>query len=588
MGNCGSSIDCTACIRDRWGTKGWEPKCPSQRKVNADIAGIGILVSFYFSALAVFVVVIRGYLTSTLPSGLLQSTDQHAITILKGPFRRKGRHDSAEIAIFIQTPKQQSRSHVLVKFIKMLSDQQLITGISILIAALSGRCAISQNEWHIVTSLAYFSATTHSLSLDVLRNHLAHHRWVRYCRVAFTLVFLILFTFTFLVDNLREGYSSKIVQCTLEEWTSDPGLMSVIRLVTQIIPILTILWGKHISAIARLAAPEVAYQRHVTATLMDRIFMYLWSRSKPPSEMELASIIADARLDYDTRMKPPCDTAKISVWYFLEQYHEAYLSEIPVWAFQFVFGTANTISAVLVADVYPSSDAGMLGFGQVVAIGLLVLPLLALVEIINEQTALDSSLSLSTQGSLHQIDIANTSSPNLTASEPLIEPSVRVQGDGVSGSGHIANSLPSKADRKVATRSLVLCASSTALMIFVGGADFVQLYMLLGIVPAWALSKLTIALRRQIHQARFVWKEMKSRKTKKTSLQASPMAHSTSGDSTSHNPPRLPSLDMSDNQRENAHITATETSPTFERPRRQDTEASLGLNALFNRQDGSS
>jgi len=127
--------------------------------------------------------------------------------------------------------------------------------------------------------------------------------------------------------------------------------------------------------------------------------------------------------------------------------------------------------------------------------------------------------------------------------------------------------------------------------------DFVQLYMLTVIVPVWALSKLAIALNRQIHQTQYVWKEIKSRKTKKTSTQ--PLLPSpgtsdestpdiTSGSSISDGPPRLPSLDISDDQRDHSHTTATETSPTFGRPRRQDTEASLGLNALFNRQDGSS
>ena len=283
----------------------------------------------------------------------------------------------------MQTPKQQSRSHVLAKFIKMLSDQQLITGISILIAALSSRCVISQNEWHIVVSLAYFSAATHSLSLDVLRKYLTRHTWARYCRVTFTLVFLVIFTFTFLVDFLMSYRSTKIVQCGIQEWISDPALLVDLLKLLRLIPILIILWAKHISALTRLAAPDVAYHRHVTFIRMDRISMYLWSQSKALSEVEIASIIADARLDYDTKIGPSNDEARISVWYFLERYHDAYLSEIPVWGLQFVYGTRNTIAAVLAANIYPSSDAWELGFGQVVAIGLLVLPLLALIDVKN-------------------------------------------------------------------------------------------------------------------------------------------------------------------------------------------------------------
>ena len=226
----------------------------------------------------------------------------------------------------MQTPKQKSRSHVLAKFIKMLSDQQLITGISIMIAALSSRCVMSQNEWHIVTSLAYFSATTHSLSIDVLRKYLAQHTWARYCRVTFTLVFLAIFTFAFLVDHLMSDEGTKIVQCGLQEWISDPALLVDFEKLFRIIPILLILWAKHISALTRIAAPEVAYHRHVTFIRMDRISMYFWSRSKALSERDIASIIADARLDYDTKIGPSNDEARISVWYFLERYHDAYLS----------------------------------------------------------------------------------------------------------------------------------------------------------------------------------------------------------------------------------------------------------------------
>jgi hypothetical protein len=217
----------------------------------------------------------------------MQSADHHAIKILKSPFRRKRHHKIPEATIFMQTPKQQSRSHILVKFIKMLSDQQLITGLSILIAAFSSRCVISQTEWHIVTSLAYFSATTHSLSLDVLRNHLAQHTWVRYFRITFTLFFLILFTFAFLVDHLEsydhsgnnkdESIKGWIVQCALQEWMLHPGLLDSMDMIIVVFPVLTILWGKHISAMTRLAGPGVDSHRHATATMMDRMSIYLCS-----------------------------------------------------------------------------------------------------------------------------------------------------------------------------------------------------------------------------------------------------------------------------------------------------------------------
>jgi len=182
----------------------------------------------------------------------------------------------------------------------------------------------------------------------------------------------------------------------------------------------------------------------------------------------------------------------------------------------------------------------------------------------------------------------NTSTPSQATFDPLTHSVGYAQTASVSQPLCVEDPILPNLARKVAIRSLIFCALATTLMVLAGGLYGYQELVLLGVVPAWFVLKLTIALRRQIHQARYVWIEIKSRKTRKTSSQSPSTVHSASGGSTSHCPPRLPSLDISDNLPGNAHTTATETSPTFERPRRQDTEASLGLNALFNRRDGSS
>ncbi|CAN9367449.1 unnamed protein product [Alternaria alternata] len=124
MGNCGSSLDCAACGNIRNGGK-----CTKDLKFNADIAGIGVSPR---------IVLLQRF------GRLLQETDQHALKLLKKPFKRDKRHVGAETPIPIQMSRRQGRSDVLVSFIKMLSDQQLITGLSILIAALSSQCVISQ------------------------------------------------------------------------------------------------------------------------------------------------------------------------------------------------------------------------------------------------------------------------------------------------------------------------------------------------------------------------------------------------------------------------------------------------------------
>jgi len=197
---------------------------------------------------------------------------------------------------------------------------------------------------------------------------------------------------------------------------------------------------------------------------------------------------------------------------------------------------------------------------------------------------LDNLPPLPGHGISNQINVAYNSSPSLTASELLAEPSDHVRIDIVNRAGDVADQPLFKIARKVATRSLILCALLTALLIFAGSYGS---YILFSFIGAWVVTKAVIILRRHISQNRFVWKEMKSRKNKKTSLRSSPVVLGSSGNSTPQSPLRRPSVNVPGGQQDEAHTTAANTSPTFGPPQRQDTEASIGLNVLFSKQDGS-
>jgi hypothetical protein len=319
--------------------------------------------------------------------------------LIKGLFRRDSHRRRLNHRSPIQSPTQRRCSEALVAFTRVLSDQQLITGFAILIAAISSRCQISLYEWHVVTSLAYFSATTHSLSLDVLRGYLEKHVWVRYSRILFTVVFLVFFSFVFVVDYsvsraggkmtwpTRHTNSGTIVQCLFLRVGSPIDAEFRMKLILIVVPILAILWGKHISVIGRLRGMSAVQatattERHITVTVLDRISLHLWSNISGIPQNDCEEILNASHTYYDAKIRPSEEKKRISTWYFLEQYHGTYLSEIPVWAFQFVYGTSNTIQAVWYSDVQVTDEFKILGFGQVVAIGLLVLLLLAFVDIV--------------------------------------------------------------------------------------------------------------------------------------------------------------------------------------------------------------
>lgn len=65
-----------------------------------------------------------------------------------------------------------------------MSDQQLVTGLSILISAYSRlNCGISVYHWKLIATTAWFSSATHLATLLFLRQYLQRNRYLWYVRV---------------------------------------------------------------------------------------------------------------------------------------------------------------------------------------------------------------------------------------------------------------------------------------------------------------------------------------------------------------------------------------------------------------------
>jgi hypothetical protein len=65
-----------------------------------------------------------------------------------------------------------------------MSDQQLVTGLSIMISAYSRLdCGISVYHWKLITTLAWFSSATHLATLLFLRQYMHRNRLLWYVRV---------------------------------------------------------------------------------------------------------------------------------------------------------------------------------------------------------------------------------------------------------------------------------------------------------------------------------------------------------------------------------------------------------------------
>lgn len=64
-----------------------------------------------------------------------------------------------------------------------MSDQQLVTGLAILISGYSElRCGLSFYHWQIITTLTWYSSITHIATLMFLRQYLRRNKYIWYVR----------------------------------------------------------------------------------------------------------------------------------------------------------------------------------------------------------------------------------------------------------------------------------------------------------------------------------------------------------------------------------------------------------------------
>ncbi|KAF2492824.1 hypothetical protein BU16DRAFT_91486 [Lophium mytilinum] len=221
MGNCGSGLQCDACYAKGGG---WEYNnvtaknvtCKSVLEADADIVGNGVLFAFLISAVLTCGAVVVGYLSDSLSESDWNQVDDMFVkwfqaTYLKRKILPKLSHFyKASKALSLRRTvnadasslTRNERSKALLKFILVFSDQQLVTGLAMLIAGSANRCRISYYEFRVVACLGWFSLTTHLGTLDVLKYYMIRHPTVRNWRVLGMIVTMILLIFALVTIGL--------------------------------------------------------------------------------------------------------------------------------------------------------------------------------------------------------------------------------------------------------------------------------------------------------------------------------------------------------------------------------------------------
>ena len=318
MGNCTSSIDCTA--------------VDQPVEANPDVAGIGVrhdrvhveklifrlsgsqvLVSFIATAVITFIAIVVGYLSDSLPDTSLTQFDRACIIkfsnirwrpwIEDGPIKLLLRRSTTAAMGFLgwgsaladhdKDPEdddspgdvRERRSKALEKFILTLSDQQLVTGLAVLIAGYVSPCSMSFYYFNIIAALGWFSSITHLSTLAVLRVYFIEHPRLRNLRVVAMLLVLVLLAFAQVVTYTSTLDESLPLSCV---FTSDSVGFVGPRDLLSIIFVIVFLGVSYSDRIVRLYSldPEWSLQ----AWFLDRIMLTLKKRTRLSNLTEIAIV----------------------------------------------------------------------------------------------------------------------------------------------------------------------------------------------------------------------------------------------------------------------------------------------------------
>ena len=162
---------------------------------------------------------------------------------------------------------RERRSKGLERFILALSDQQLVTGLAVLIAGFVSTCSMSIYHFNIIAALGWFSSTTHLSTLAVLRVYFIEHPRLRNWRVVAMLSVLVLLIITRVVTLASTLDNSLPVRCAFTHGSSENlHFESIISIVG-----ITVFLGVTYSArIVRLYSldPEVSVQAWIVNSVV--------------------------------------------------------------------------------------------------------------------------------------------------------------------------------------------------------------------------------------------------------------------------------------------------------------------------------
>ncbi|KAF2670267.1 hypothetical protein BT63DRAFT_233162 [Microthyrium microscopicum] len=234
-----------------------------------------------------------------------------------------------------------------------LSDQQLITGISILTAAYIRICTISSYSFQVVTASAWLSCATHLSTLTVLREYFDDHKVLRTVRVVLMVMLFLFLGVTVVLSQLTTLDLANLMLCSLGSLPSDPlMILGIVSSVTSLFVWLAYGYGR---TLTEIYSPQY----------------------RESSENWLSWFVIKSLLKSSSSW--PEKKATKQSWRAAPQLlHQSFLWEILMLLLYFSYGLMLVLSSLIPPQASATSlwqFLGVFGFGQILPLALLVLPL---------------------------------------------------------------------------------------------------------------------------------------------------------------------------------------------------------------------
>ncbi|RMZ67878.1 Vanillyl-alcohol oxidase [Pyrenophora seminiperda CCB06] len=349
-----------------------------------------------------------------------------------------------------QKLSRKQREEALNSFILSLSDQQLATGLAILIAAIANQCTLSPPDFRVAFALAWFSTTTHLATLDSLRQYFVQHPALRNVRIIGMLIFMVLFLYCFIVVLIMESSPDNLVpvQCHVQGSVNLYNDQNTNSYSPYFVPwAMTILFLIFEYKSALLRTYEYDDKDVIGLGAWSKNILAFWSRLRHPKQLHLPHMSAkewshvrnEVALEFfasrrrellDRIMQVPAKTKPwrrfIKILLYAEhRYAHSLLPLAFPMTFMVTYGFVQMLMFRLeLGDINGIEFDSSMGFGQIIPLILLALPFLAAAELYSESKTLTPETkfsvfnSVATGESMPDVAINQTSDfPTLSNSD---------------------------------------------------------------------------------------------------------------------------------------------------------------------------